>query len=186
MFYTIRTAVVFLIIMTLITGVLYTGAFVILGKFIFPKQASGSLIKKDDKVIGSELIGQNFNKKGYFYGRPSNAGEGYDSMASSGSNLAQSNKKLSENIEKRASLFKQDQKSKTKIPVDLVTSSGSGLDPHISPAAAYIQVSRVAKERNISEKKLRDLIRQHTEKRLFGVFGEERVNVLKLNLALSK
>jgi potassium-transporting ATPase KdpC subunit len=151
---------------------------------LFKSQAQGSLIEKNGEIIGSRLIGQTFTKPGYFHSRPSAAGNGYDSMASGGTNLGPTNKKLLEGNVKGVVEALSKENPKVPIPVDLVTSSGSGLDPHITPAAAEFQIERVALERGISPNELRQLVKEHTEGRQFGFLGEPRVNVLELNLAL--
>jgi K+-transporting ATPase ATPase C chain len=153
----------------------------------FPAQAHGSLLYKNGKIIGSALIGQNFSDSRYFQGRPSSAGkEGYDGTSSGGSNLGPTNKVLLETVAARADKIRaaNDLNSIASVPSDLVTASASGLDPHISPAAADLQIARVAKIRNISENEVKTLVNQNTEKSQFGFLGEARVNVLKLNLAL--
>lgn len=172
------------IVMTVSLGLLYPLAVWGLGQVLFPHQANGSLIVKDGKVIGSELIGQNFTSPGYFHGRPSAAGYGYDAGASSGSNLGPTSKKLIDRIRADADTMKADNPG-TTIPADLVTTSGSGLDPHISPAAAEFQIPRIAKERKMSEKDVREIVAKFTIGRDLGFFGEPRVNVLLLNLELN-
>ncbi len=182
----LRPAIVTLALFTLITGVLYPLAVTGLAQAIFPWQANGSLITRNGKVIGSELIGQAFNDPRYFWGRPSaTAPFPYNAAASSGSNLGPTNPALADAVKSRIDeLHKVDPDNTAPIPVDLVTASGSGLDPHISVAAALYQVPRVARERGLSEDQVRRLVGKYTEGRLFGFLGEPRVNVLELNLAL--
>jgi K+-transporting ATPase ATPase C chain len=175
------------IALTLLTGVLYPVAMVGLAHLLFPKQAEGSLIVRDGQVIGSALIGQNFSSARYFHPRPSAAGDkGYDAASSSGSNLGPTNKTLIETVRSRASTLREHEPGVNhgEIPVDLVTASGSGLDPEITPAAAEIQVPRIATARGLSEEAVRTLISAHTRGRMLGVLGEPGVNVLELNLAL--
>lgn len=172
-----------IIVFTFGLGIVYPLAVWGVGQALFPHQANGSLIVKDGKVVGSELIGQTFTSPGYFRSRPSAAGNGYDASASSGSNLGPTSKKLIDRITTDAEAMKADNPG-TTIPADLVTTSGSGLDPHISPAAAEFQVLRVATERNMSEKDLRELVAKFTAARDLGFLGEPRVNVLLLNLEL--
>nr|MBP8275025.1 potassium-transporting ATPase subunit KdpC [Acidobacteriota bacterium] len=151
----------------------------------FPAKANGSLIMKDGQVIGSALIGQTFVSPMYFHGRPSAAGAGYDAASSGGTNLGPTNKKLIDDVSARVAAA-QAENPGVPVPVDLVTSSASGLDPHISPAAALFQAPRVARERHVSEDAVRALVISHVEGRQLGVLGEPRVNVLLLNLALDR
>jgi K+-transporting ATPase ATPase C chain len=181
----IVTSVLVLVVMTVGLGILYPLAVWGVGQTLFPYQANGSLIEKDSKVVGSALIGQTFTSPGYFYSRPSAAGNSYDAGASSGTNLGPTSKKLIDRINADAEKLSEENPG-MRIPADLVTTSGSGLDPHISPAAAEFQVLRVARERNISETELRRLIDKFTERRQLGFLGEERVNVLFLNLELDR
>ncbi|MBI4855101.1 MAG: potassium-transporting ATPase subunit KdpC [Acidobacteria bacterium] len=172
------------VILTLITGIIYPLAVTAIANLIFKDQAQGSLIVKDGKVVGSRLIGQKFQGAGYFHSRPSAAGNGYDATSSSGTNLGPTSKKLIDSVKSNAET-KKTENANVQVPVDLVTSSSSGLDPHISPASAEFQLPRVARERGISQEVVKNLIKQHTENRTFGVLGEPRVKVLELNLALN-
>lgn len=182
----LRQAVVCLIILTVITGVVYPLIVTGIAQLAFPYQANGSIIIRNGEAVGSRLIGQDFNSPKYFWGRPSATSPvPYNSANSSGSNLGPLNPALAENVRTRIVKLKSaDPENKTNVPVDLVTASGSGLDPDISPAAAEYQVHRIAKTRNIDESKIRELTAKYTYKRQLGVLGEPRVNVLELNLAL--
>ncbi len=179
------TSTLLLLVMTVLLGVLYPFAVWGVGQALFPHQANGSLIIKDGEVVGAELIGQTFTSAKYFHSRPSAAGDGYNAAASSGSNLGATNKKLIDRVTTDAESLAEENPN-TKIPADLVTTSASGLDPHITPAAAEFQLPRIARERGISEAKLRELVAKHTSGRDFGFLGEPRVNVLLLNLELDK
>jgi len=174
------------VVLTVLLGVVYPLVVTGLAQMIFPRQASGSLIENDGKVIGSRLIGQPFSGPGYFHPRPSGAGNGYDATASGGTNLGPTSQKLFETHVKTAADALRKENPNSPIPVDLVTASASGLDPHITPAAAEFQVPRVARERGLSEDRVRQFVREHTEGRQFGILGEPRVNVLELNLALDR
>lgn len=174
-----------ILVMTASLGILYPLAVWGVGQALFPHQANGSLIVKDGKVVGSELIGQTFSSPGYFHSRPSAAGNGYDAGASGGSNLGPTSKKLIDRITSYAESIRSGNPG-TPIPADLVTTSGSGLDPHISPAAAEFQVPQVAREREMKESELNEIVSKFTEERQFRVLGEPRVNVLLLNLELDR
>lgn len=182
----IRPALTMLVILTLLTGLAYPLAVTGLAQLFFPDQANGSLIVRDGKVIGSQLIGQYFDKPEYFWPRPSATTPfPYNAAASGGSNLGPTNPALIEAVKARvAALRAADPGNELPIPVDLVTASGSGLDPHISPAAALYQLKRVARTRDLDENTVLTLVTQHTEGRQFGLLGERRVNVLQLNVAL--
>ena len=180
----IYPAIAITIVLTVLLGVVYPLVVTGLAIVIFPRQAGGSLIEKDGKTTGSTLIGQPFGGPGYFHSRPSAAGTGYDATASAGTNLGPTSQKLLETNVKTAADALKEENPNAPIPVDLVTASCSGLDPHITPAAAEFQLPRVAKERGLNLDEARLLVREHTEGRTFGVLGEPRVNVLELNLAL--
>jgi len=178
------TSVLMLILFTITLGLVYPLAVWGVGQLAFPYQANGSLIRDDKgEIIGSELIGQNFTSPGYFHGRPSAAGNGYDAGASSGSNLGPTSDKLIKRIKSDAETIQADNPGKP-IPADLATTSGSGLDPDISPAAAEFQIPRVARARKTTEESVRNIVAKFSEGRQFAIFGEPTVNVLKLNLEL--
>ena len=178
------TAILFTLVTTVLFGVLYPLAVTGLAQALFRDKADGQLIKVDGKVVGSRIIGQNFNAPGYFRSRPSNAGTGYDATSSSGSNYGPTNKVLIDRVHGDVEKLHAEN-SNQEVPVDLVTSSGSGLDPDISPAAAEFQIPRVAHERRVSEAEVRALVRAHTQGRQLGFLGEPRVKVLELNLDLA-
>jgi len=182
----IYPAVALTIVLTVLVGIIYPFVMTGLSDVLFRERARGSLIEREGKVIGSRLIGQPFSGAGYFHTRPSAAGSGYDGTASGGTNLGPTSKTLfEEQIKGRAKELKSEN-PKLEIPVDLITSSGSGLDPHISPAAAEFQVPRVARERRMAESDVRQLVERHKEGRQFGFLGEPTVNVLELNLELDE
>jgi potassium-transporting ATPase KdpC subunit len=178
-----RTSIRFTIVTTILVGIGYPLLVTGIAEAVFPRKAAGSLILKDGQVIGSELLAQSFTSDKYFHPRPSAAGNGYDATSSGGSNLAQSNKALIDRIQGSIDQLSKENPGKP-VPIDLVTTSGSGLDPDITPDAAYFQAPLVAKARSVSEDRIRQLIDQHITKRQFAVLGEPRVNVLKLNLDL--
>jgi len=182
----LRASLVIFLLLTLVTGVAYPLLVTGVAQTVFPRQAQGSLIEHDGVMRGSELIGQQFDEPQYFWGRLSATGPmPYNAAASSGSNLGPTNSALVDAVQGRtAALAAADPENKVKIPVDLVTSSASGLDPHISPAAAEYQVPRVARARGLTVAEVRQVVAKHTEGRTFGVLGEPRVNVLMLNLEL--
>jgi K+-transporting ATPase ATPase C chain len=171
------------VVTTLLLGVVYPFVVTGLAQVLFPRQANGGLITVNEKIVGAHLIGQPFSSPGYFRSRPSAAGNGYDAGNSSGSNLGPTNKMLIDRMTGDVQKA-QAENPNAPVPMDLVTTSGSGLDPHISPEAADFQVPRVAHERNISESDVRALVANHTEGRQLGFLGESRVNVLELNLDL--
>ncbi|HMU60482.1 MAG TPA: potassium-transporting ATPase subunit KdpC [Gemmatimonadales bacterium] len=184
----VRPALVFVALMTLLLGVLYPAAITGLAQLIFPSQANGSLIVENGKALGSRLIGQPFSAPGYLWPRPSATGPTpYNAAASSGSNLGPSNPALAEAVAGRiAALRAADSTLRSTVPVDLVTTSGSGLDPHLSPAAAAVQVPRIARARGMTPAAVEAVIAANTEGRFLGVFGEPRVSVLLVNLALDR
>lgn len=183
-----KTALMLFFILTIITGIIYPLIVTGIAQLFFPKKANGSLIIKNKKVIGSKLIGQSFTDSGYFWGRPSETSPfPYNPKSSSGSNLAPFNPEYLKTIQARIdTIQKANPDMQTRIPADLVTASGSGLDPHISPEAALYQVSRIAKARNLSPQSIRDLINLHVKPRSWYILGEATINVLELNLALDE
>ncbi len=193
----IRPAVLLLIALTLLTGLAYPLAMTGIAAMLFPKNAQGSLIERDGKVVGSALIGQEFNSERYFHGRPSvtlgpdpadpskSVVQPYNAANSMGSNLGPTNRALATRVAEEVNRLKQENPT-MPVPVDLVTTTASGLDPDISPEAAFFQVPRIAKARGLPEERLRQLVEAHVERRVLGVLGEPRVNVLLLNLALDQ
>lgn len=179
------TAILMTVATTVLLGIIYPLAVTGLAQVLFPAKANGQLIEADGKIIGSGIIGQAFTSPGYFHSRPSSAGNGYDATNSNGSQLGPTNQKLIDRVKGDVNLA-QAENPGTPVPIDLVTSSASGLDPDISPAAAAFQLPRIAKARGISEQQLRQLVARHTQDRQLGFLGEPRVNVLELNLDLDK
>ena len=187
MFRQIISAAVLFVALTMITGFVYPLVMTGLSQVVFPDQANGSMIVRDGVPIGSRLIGQKFTSPGYFHSRPSAAGkDGYDGASSSGSNLGPTNQKLADTVKDNVQKVREENglPAGAAVPSDLVLASGSGLDPHITPDAAFAQVERVARERGLSPDVVRQLVEQHVEGRQWGILGEPRVNVLELNLAL--
>ena len=179
------TAIRFTLVTTVLLGLGYPLLVTVIAGVVFPHKAAGSLILKDGQVIGSELLAQSFTSDRYFHPRPSAAGNGYDATASGGSNLAQSNAKLVQRVQGDIDKLSAENRGKP-VPIDMVTTSGSGLDPDITPDNAYFQARRVAKARGLSEDQVRNLIAANTSGRQLGLLGEPHVNVLVLNLALNK
>jgi K+-transporting ATPase ATPase C chain len=177
-------AVTMTVVTTLLFGLLFPLLVTGLAQILFPKQANGQLITRNRQTVGSHWIGQSFSSPGYFYSRPSGAGTGYDAGSSGSPNLGPTNQSLIARVQADADRL-QPENPNSAVPIDLLTTSASGLDPHISPEAAEFQVARVAKARGLSEDRVREIVRQHTESRQFGFLGEPRVNVLELNLALN-
>lgn len=179
------TSVLMTIITTVLLGLVYPLVVTAIAQVLFPDKANGQLISRDGQMIGSRIIGQSFTGPGYFYSRPSAAGTGYDATNSAGTNLAPTNKKLIERVQVDVT-SRESENPNSPVPIDLVTTSASGLDPHITPAAADFQVPRVARERHVGESALRSIVQRHTDQRQFGFLGEPRVNVLELNLELDR
>ena len=177
------TAALMTVVTTVLLGIIYPLAITGIAQVVFPDKANGQLIEQNGKVVGSRIIGQGFSSPGYFRSRPSAAGAGYDAANSAGTQLGPTNKKLVDNVTANVEAARKENAG-APVPIDLVTTSASGLDPHLSPAAADFQVPRVARERGMSESDVRALVASHTEGRQFGFLGEPRVNVLELNLAL--
>jgi potassium-transporting ATPase KdpC subunit len=177
------TAALMTVVTTLLLGVIYPLGITAIAQVLFPAQANGQLIERNGKVVGSRIIGQAFSSQGYFRPRPSAAGAGYDAANSAGTQLGPTNKKLIDNVRANVEAARKENAS-APVPIDLVTTSASGLDPHVSPAAADFQVPRVARERGMPEGDVRALVAAHTKGRQLGFLGEPRVNVLELNLAL--
>ena len=184
----LRPAIVLTLVLCVLTGFVYPGVVTGLAQVLFARQANGSLVTVNGKVVGSALIGQSFTQPYYFHSRPSAAGSGYDATASAGTNKGPTDLKLADTLVAGAvdKAVTEDGAKKGAVPSDMATSSGSGLDPHISPANAYLQVARVARARNADSAAVRGLVDRHVEGRQFGFFGEARVNVLLLNIALDR
>jgi K+-transporting ATPase ATPase C chain len=182
----LRPAIILTLLLCLVTGLLYPGVVTGLAQLLFPWQAHGSLVRANGRVVGSALIGQPFTRPEYFHPRPSAAGRGYDATASGGTNKGPTDRKLADSLIAGAvrQVVQEDGAVRGHIPADMVTASASGLDPHISPTNAALQIARVANARGIPVETLRAIVRRHTEGRQFGFLGEARVNVLLLNLAL--
>jgi potassium-transporting ATPase KdpC subunit len=183
MLHHLRPAFIMLVIMTVLTGIAYPLAITGVGQALLPHAANGNMTTNGDKILGSDLIGQSWTSDKYFWGRPSAAGDGYNAAASSGSNLGPTSQKLMDRIKTDSDKLRQSITTEL-LPADAVTASGSGLDPNISPEFAMLQISRIAKSRNLGEDRVKSLLEAHIEKPEAGIFGESRVNVLLLNIAL--
>jgi K+-transporting ATPase ATPase C chain len=193
----LRPALVLIVLFTVITGLVYPLVVTGIAQAVFPHQANGSLVRRESKVVGSDLMGQNFTSERYFQGRPSatskpdpkdptkSVDEPYNAANTGGSNLGPTSKALIDRVKEEVDKRKKENPN-ARVPTDLVTASGSGLDPHISPESALFQLPRVAQARNMAEDRLRELVNQHVEGRVLGIFGEPRVNVLALNMALDR
>jgi potassium-transporting ATPase KdpC subunit len=179
------TAILMTIATTILLGVIYPLVVTGIAQLLFPRKANGQLIQVAGKTVGSSIIGQKFSGAGYFHSRPSSAGNGYDGVNSNGSQLGPTNKRLINRVKADVALSQADNPSQP-VPIDLVTTSASGLDPHITPAAAEFQFLRVAKQRGVTVERLRSVVARHTERRQWGILGEPRVNVLELNLDLDQ
>jgi K+-transporting ATPase ATPase C chain len=179
------TAVLMTVATTILLGIIYPLVVTALAQLIFPEQANGQLLRKNGQTVGSSIIGQGFSGAGYFHSRPSAAGNGYDAANSGGSNLGPTNRKLIDRVHQDVAAL-QTENPGQDVPIDLVTTSASGFDPHITPAAAEFQLTRVAKARGTTIDRLRGLVARHTEGRQLGILGEPRVNVLELNLELDE
>jgi len=179
------TAVLMTVATTILLGIIYPLVVTALAQVLFPRQANGQLVQQDGKTIGSRIIGQGFSGPAYFHSRLSNAGNGYDAANTNGSQLGPTNQKLIDRVKNDVATA-QSEHPGMEVPIDLVTASASGIDPHITPAAAEFQLSRVAKERGTTVDRMRDLVGKHTEGRQLGILGEARVNVLELNLELDQ
>lgn len=181
-----KTAILILLIFTFITGIIYPGIITGIAQYFFHEKANGSLLIHNNKNVGSVLIGQNFDKSKYFWGRPSATGAfPYNTMDAKGSGLSPANPDFIARIKNKVEILQKNHGINNKVPIELVEASASGIDPHISPKAAYYQINRVAKARGLTNDVVRKLVDLHIENRQFGILGEERINVLKLNLALS-
>jgi K+-transporting ATPase ATPase C chain len=184
----VKQAILVFIVFSVLCGLVYPFLITAVSQFIFPWRSNGSIITSGNQILGSELIGQNFNSSKYFHGRPSATDPAYNASASGGSNSGSSNAKFRDEVMKRIEEVRNDNglPSNVPIPADLVLTSASGLDPHISVESAMLQVKRIARERELPESEVEKVVNQHIERRLLGIWGQPRVNVLKLNLAMDK